>query len=398
MGSIVRYRIQATHTMVTRVLLTFWLLGYLAMGFSLLGEEDSCKGRCNDSYDSSYSCQCNTACTSHNDCCGDYVEECAQSCRGRCGAGYDHDLPCQCNDQCSEYGNCCPDYDQECSGHDTTTSGPGLSDQDLITLSEMLIAVDHNNVGGKIQLNLQCTTNHGNPEDCSPDPLFTSVNPSVMSMPIYVALSALYDNYVASPGTVEDHTEEEHEEEMALLEMITGPEVLQTTYQFLLNKGVFTGSQEDWQRHLYDTWFGMYDRAPTRTILGSSGFEHVFIGEIKNGAVGGFHNWFHWYYLEMRGELNYLGYWETAEFGENMEDGGGISFTYTWNGVPKPYGSMFLATSPELEMALYATCLMTRPGEKKCHVTLSGTDVYITTWPTNVGDAVMVGSSYPDWK
>ena len=97
--------------------------------------------------------------------------------------------------------------------------------------------------------------------------------------------------------------------------------------------GVFTGTQEDWQRHLYDTWFGMYDRA--RAILGSSGFEHVFIGEIKNGAVSGFHNWFHWYMLEKAGELNYVGYWET-------------------------YGSMFLATSLELEMALYTTCLMTR--------------------------------------
>jgi len=169
---------------------------------------------------------------------------------------------------------------------------------------------------------------------------------------------------------------------------------MKTTYQFLQNKGVFTGSEEDWQRHLYDTWFGMYDRA--RTTLGSSGFEHVFIGEIKNGAVGGFHNWFHWYYLEKKGELNYLGYWETAEFGDNMEHGGGISFTYTWNEVPKPYGSMFLATSPELEMALYTTCLMTRP-DAKCHVTLSGRDVYIQTWTEKVGDTVLVGSSYPDW-
>ena len=84
-----------------------------------------------------------------------------------------------------------------------------------------------------------------------------------------------------------------------------------------LISGVFTGTEEDWQRHLYDTWFGMYDRA--RAILGSSGFEHVFIGEIKNGVVSGFHNWFHWYMLEKAGELNYLGYWETAEFGPDME-------------------------------------------------------------------------------
>ena len=38
-----------------------------------------------DSYDSSYPCQCNTACSSHSDCCDDYTSVCQQSCRGRCG-------------------------------------------------------------------------------------------------------------------------------------------------------------------------------------------------------------------------------------------------------------------------------------------------------------------------
>ena len=56
-------------------------------------------------------------------------------------------------------------------------------------------------------------------QDCSPAPLFTRVDPSVMEMPIYVKLAALYDNYVTSPGTVEDHTEEEQMEEMALIEV-----------------------------------------------------------------------------------------------------------------------------------------------------------------------------------
>ena len=88
-------------------------------------------------------------------------------------ADYDHDLPCQCNAKCSQYDNCCPDYEEECGGGGgetttttttTTTPGPGLSDQDLITLSEMLIAVDRNNVGGEIELNLQCITTNGNPE------------------------------------------------------------------------------------------------------------------------------------------------------------------------------------------------------------------------------------------
>eukprot|EP00091_Calanus_sinicus_P015667 TRINITY_DN3416_c0_g1_i6.p1 TRINITY_DN3416_c0_g1~~TRINITY_DN3416_c0_g1_i6.p1 ORF type:complete len:396 (+),score=144.88 TRINITY_DN3416_c0_g1_i6:43-1188(+) len=354
--------------MIGRTLFTAWLLGSLTLAISIrdiVRDDSSCEGRCDDAFDSSYPCQCNTACASHSDCCADYASVCqggsGESCKGKCGAHYDPSLACQCNDKCGQYGNCCPDYGEECGGGD----GGSLSDQDLVVLSEMLISDDANNVGGKIQLNLQCTTNNGNPQDCSPAPLFTSVDPSVMEMPIYVKLAALYDNYVTSPGTVEDHTEEEQMEEMALIEEMAGTAVMKTTYQFLVEKGVFTGTEEDWQRFLYDTWFGMYDRA--RAILGSSGFEHVFIGEIKNGVVSGFHNWFHWYMLEKAGELNYLGYWETAEFGPDMEHGGGISFTYTWNGTQKPYGSMFLATSPELEMALYTTCLMTRP-DAKCHV------------------------------
>ena len=33
-----------------------------------------------------------------------------------------------------------------------------------------------------------------------------------MEIPIYIKLAALYDNYVTSPVTVEDHKEEEHME------------------------------------------------------------------------------------------------------------------------------------------------------------------------------------------
>ena len=73
---------------------------------------------------------------------------------------YDPSLPCECNDKCGQYGNCCPDYDEECGGG----GGGSLSDQDLIVLSEMLLSDDANNVGGKIELNLQCTTNNGNPQ------------------------------------------------------------------------------------------------------------------------------------------------------------------------------------------------------------------------------------------
>ena len=56
-------------------------------------------------------------------------------------------------------------------------------------------------------------------KDCSPAPLFNHVDPSVMEMPIYVKLAALYDNYKVSPSSAEDHTEDEQMEEMAVIEV-----------------------------------------------------------------------------------------------------------------------------------------------------------------------------------
>jgi len=247
-----------------------------------------------------------------------------------------------------------------------------------------------------ITLNWGCTTTNGNSQDCSELPLFASVDPAVDSFSTFAAMTALFDNYSPSPSVVEDHTEQEHQEELEFLAQVTSSPVMQAALQFLQDRGVFTGSETDWSDYLYEIWFNLYDRA--KATLGSSGFEHVFMGECcKGGKVGGFHNWWHYYYLEKQGALNYLGYWEQASFGQNLDQGGGLSFTFTWDGTSKPYGSMFLGTSPELEIALYTVCFITRP-DSKCHVQMAGTDVYIQTWTFSQGGVTMVGSAYPDWS
>ena len=38
-------------------------------------------------------------------------------------------------------------------------------------------------------------------------------------------------------------------------------------------------------------------------IKGSSGFEHVFLGEKKNDKVQGFHNWLYFYYMEEKNKV-----------------------------------------------------------------------------------------------
>lgn len=48
-------------------------------------------------------------------------------------------------------------------------------------------------------------------------------------------------------------------------------------------------------------WFTAYSR--TAGVLDSSGFEHVFLGEIRNRDVLGMHNWMRMYDEEVGGRF-----------------------------------------------------------------------------------------------
>ena len=44
----------------------------------------------------------------------------------------------------------------------------------------------------------------------------------------------------------------------------------------------------DFSNKAYELWFDPYARGAPDS---SSGFEHVFLGEVDGSKVGGFHNW-----------------------------------------------------------------------------------------------------------
>lgn len=61
------------------------------------------------------------------------------------------------------------------------------------------------------------------------------------------------------------------------------------------------------KKHLKQLWFAHYSRA--RGLSDTSGFEHIFIGELKNGEVSGLHNWLRFYRLEQnQRDFDYRGF------------------------------------------------------------------------------------------
>lgn len=74
--------------------------------------------------------------------------------------------------------------------------------------------------------------------------------------------------------------------------------------KFLLDKN-FISSAQAFRTALHQIWFGLYSRE--NRILGSSGFEHVFLGEIKENKVSGFHNWVFFSKEESNNKVNYKG-------------------------------------------------------------------------------------------
>merc|ERR1712071_385736 len=75
------------------------------------------------------------------------------------------------------------------------------------------------------------------------NPLFKQVDEaSVLQLPVYQKLLALYDNYDPYVNVAEDHTEQEHQEELDFLQTVLDTDIMRAAYEFLVEKGAFTGT------------------------------------------------------------------------------------------------------------------------------------------------------------
>ncbi|NWX94651.1 ENDUC protein, partial [Nothoprocta pentlandii] len=273
-----------------------------------------------------------------------------------------------------------------------------ISDQELLELSEQLYAADGNRAAhGDIILDLQHQVTSAEAsagKDYAPQRLFQHVAEArLFSKPTFSGLLALLDNYERMTGHSEVLTAQEEREEEQFLAAVFSTRVMATLTSFFLAKGLYP-SADAFRADLKDMWFGLYSRSGG-AALDSSGFEHVFHGEIKKGKVSGCHSWVQLYELEKSGQLNYLSY---------SYDGAWPSFPdvlalqFRWSSYLKSVGSVLLGSSPEFDLALYTLCFKARP-DRLCHVSLGGEAARIQTYSwTNsfYGDGQrFVASAYP---
>ena len=215
-------------------------------------------------------------------------------------------------------------------------------------------------------------------EDDAPDPLFTKVDQSVWKRPTYKTFIALLDNYTPETGQAENLTTAERNEISAFLNAIMQTPPMQFCHKYLRRKVPDTVPNDaaGFSKLLYKIWFELYCRERGGRP-DSSGFEHVFVGEVKNGEVSGFHNWIAFYMEEKKGALDYRGYIKPRSQSEASADSNDhvLTLQFAWRGVEKFVGTSFIGVSPEFEMALYTICFLL--GEEENNIELdTGTDVF----------------------
>ncbi|CAJ1969494.1 unnamed protein product [Cylindrotheca closterium] len=233
-------------------------------------------------------------------------------------------------------------------------------------------------------------------EDQAEDPLFTSVDRRALNRPTYKTFVALLDNYTSQTGQAERVTSSERKENSDFLNAIMQTAPMQFCHKYLHAKipDKVSSSQNEFKKLLNKIWFDLYRRAGS---LDSSGFEHVFVGEVKNGKISGFHNWIQLWMEEQKGDLDYRGYIKPRGRSEAVTDSNDhiLTLQFSWHGVEKAVGTSFIGVSPEFEMALYSMCFLL--GEEDNQVFLNtGTDEFELNIKCYTYNGDKIGTAFPE--
>ncbi|XP_023947889.2 endoribonuclease CG2145 [Bicyclus anynana] len=274
------------------------------------------------------------------------------------------------------------------ANNNQVTNSNEPTDTELQTVSEELLRKDVNNAARYITVNYQTKTTSQSKDDKAPSPLLV-ISPDVWNIPTVQQFLPLLDNYERDTLINEHVTPQERTEENNFIDAIMATSVIRHLMNFLKDKGYVSPDPKQQRDFLKQIWFGLYSRGKGK--ISSSGFEHIFVSELKNGEVSGLHNWLYFSKEEVANRINYLGYLKYVEFNDK---GAVIKMHFNQQGVDKPVDTMFIGTSPELEIAIYTLCYVTRVGND-CKLKLGNKDVEIVTHNFRYRSKNYIGSAYP---
>lgn len=260
-------------------------------------------------------------------------------------------------------------------------------------LSEALFIKDNNNANRHVTLNLQKQTTSSSTVDEAPQPLL-SVNAEAYQIPTVQRVLAIFDNYQLDTHTNEHISVLQREEESLLVDTFLSTNVMSAAMRFLADKGKIRKDYYEYKDTLRRLWFNLFSRGQGK--IGSTGFEHVFMVELKPVTAGteviGLHNWIYFSKEEGKGRADYNGYLKKVDLGTKASI---VKIRTKFSGHDKPVTTMFVGTSPELEMSLYTVCFLARP-DGNCPVSLGGTKFNIVTHKFKYRGNDLVGTAYPD--
>lgn len=236
-----------------------------------------------------------------------------------------------------------------------------------------------------IRLNLGGRTRSGQTNDAAANPLFSYVNERrLFAHPTTRLLIGLFDDFRLSANIQEDQeTNRNNKREVeAFLTAIINTDVMRKTFEYVKKNRIIRNlNAQRWRSTLYRIWFKLYSRHPG--VLGSSGFEHVFLGEIDDGQAKGIHNWVWIYKQEKLGNLDYKGQISSVTFNPCVARG---RFALTSNRriYGKPMTSFMVGATPEFEMAMFTLAFLKHPNAV-ANVKVNNVNLKIQTYKNNQG-------------
>lgn len=234
--------------------------------------------------------------------------------------------------------------------------------------------------------------------DAAATSLFSSVDRAVLSRPTFRAFHSLLDNYKRETNAAEVMTAAQRQEVTDFLDAITQTRPMRYCQQYLAAKNAGPPDMTAFKHMLHQMWFAPYSRDGTRDA--SSGFEHVFVGEInQKEEVSGLHNWIQFWLEEQKGSLDYKGYILPKRTGPRASQQVDaqerlLAVQFDWYHRSKNVTTLFIGSSPEFELALYT--LVFNVGGEHNYVNIDNYEVDIRAYAINSHQGAKVGSCFPE--